>query len=50
MTYYISFERSWNVEFNVDIFENINWNNTIEKTQKPWNYTLKFGMSMKTFK
>ena len=36
--------------FNENIFQNINWNLTIEKTQKPWNYTLKHGMSMKNFK
>ena len=34
---------------NESIFENINWNHTIEKTQKPWNYTLKLGMSMENF-
>ena len=36
--------------FNDDIFEIIYLNLTIEKTQKPWNYTLKHGMSMKSFK
>ena len=35
MTYHISFERSYNVEFDDNFFENINWNLTIEKTQKP---------------
>ena len=34
---------------NENIFKNSNWNLTIEKTQKPWNYTLKHGMSMKIF-
>ena len=32
---------------NDNIFENINWNLTIEKTRKPWNYILKHGMPMK---
>ena len=40
---------SQNVEFNNNIFRNVNQNHTIEKIQKPWNYTLTHGMSMKKF-
>ena len=34
---------------NDNIFKNIKWNVTIEKTQKLWNYALKLGISMKSF-
>ena len=43
ITYYISFERSQNVEFNVYIFKNINRNLTIENPKNP-DKTLNFSM------
>ena len=40
---------SWNVKFSDNTFKTINWNLTIEKTQKPWNFTLNMVCQGKAF-